>query len=378
MNIHIFPSPLVNDSQQVRELDAIRELGLASPIRVACTWLEGLPEVEVRHDDLQIKRFRLYFDRYRKSALISALKYLEFLVRVFLYFRREKGAVVNCHSLFVLPIGVLLKITGAARGLIYDAHELETECFGHGNALKSVFKLMERTMIRFVDETTVVSPSIADWYQDQYKGISIHLLRNVARKKQLPVNSNVFRSRFEIPDEALVFLYVGLVGFGRGTELLLEVFSKPACRHHLVIMGFGPAQAMVEQAGARFPTVHYHPRVPPDDILEYTQGADVGLCLIENTCLSNYYCLPNKIFEYLHSGIPVITSDFPDLSHIVETYDCGWVVPVDAASVSTLVDSLTPAQIEAKRPGVNRVRDDIHWDKEKHVLEDVFRKFQPA
>jgi len=375
VNIHIFPSPLAFDSQQMREVEAIRDLGLASSVRIGCTWLEGLPESEVREGDLQIKRFRLYFDRFRKSAPISALKYVEFLVRVFIHFRKTKNTVVNCHSLFVLPIGVLLKLSGAARGLIYDAHELETECPGHGNVMKTAFKLLERFLVRFVDETTVVSPSIADWYRERYKDISVHLLRNVGRRRPRLEKSSVFRSKFQIPDESLVFLYQGIIGAGRGTQLLIDVFSRPECRHHLVIMGFGPQQEMVEAADASYPSIHYHPPVPPEQIIEFTQGADVGLCLIENICLSNYYCLPNKLFEYLHSGIPVVASDFPDLSATVQYYDCGWVIPVDSVRVAELVDDLTLEQIAAKLPGVNLVRDDVHWEKEKHVLKDVFRDF---
>ena len=60
--------------------------------------------------------------------------------------------------------------------------------------------------------------------------------------------------------------------------------------------------------------------VPSDQVTLYAASADLGIAPIENVCLSYYYCSPNKLFEYLLAGLPVIASDFPEMRHIIDKY----------------------------------------------------------
>jgi len=72
--------------------------------------------------------------------------------------------------------------------------------------------------------------------------------------------------------------------------------------------------------------VHLLPPVLPDELLAVTASADVGLVLLEDTCLNHRLALPNKLFEYLAAGVPVLASDLPELRRVVETYRVGCVV----------------------------------------------------
>jgi glycosyltransferase involved in cell wall biosynthesis len=135
----------------------------------------------------------------------------------------------------------------------------------------------------------------------------------------------------------LIFIYVGILGRGRGIEELLKVFSDPDVPAHLVCMGYGDLAATVASFAKNNSRVHLHPPVPHHLVVEYASGADVGLCFIENVSLSDYYCLPNKLFEYCFAGIPVLASDFPEIRQIVERFALGQVCAPGADAIKSAV-----------------------------------------
>ncbi|MBM5801473.1 MAG: glycosyltransferase family 4 protein [Cyanobacteria bacterium K_DeepCast_35m_m2_023] len=71
------------------------------------------------------------------------------------------------------------------------------------------------------------------------------------------------------------------------------------------------------------------PAVTHDKVVSIARSADVGMCLIEDISLSDYYCLPNKLFEYCFAGIPVLASDFPDICSVVTDYKLGLVTSLE-------------------------------------------------
>jgi glycosyltransferase involved in cell wall biosynthesis len=80
--------------------------------------------------------------------------------------------------------------------------------------------------------------------------------------------------------------------------------------------------------------------VPHDELVSFINGADVGFCLIENVSLSDYYCLPNKLFEYIFAGVKVIASDFPELRDMCERYKLGVVWDEKVEDISELIPKL--------------------------------------
>lgn len=83
-------------------------------------------------------------------------------------------------------------------------------------------------------------------------------------------------------------------------------------------MGFGESVKIVKDYAKKFSNIHYHPAVKPDETIQYTCGADVGVHFIKNTCLNHYFCLPNKIWEYLNASLPVIVSNMLEMEKVVD------------------------------------------------------------
>ena len=137
-------------------------------------------------------------------------------------------------------------------------------------------------------------------------------------------------------------------------------------------MGYGVLQETIRSYERLYPNIHFLHAVPPENVLEYTMGADVGLSLIENVCMSYYFCLPNKMFEYFSSGIPCIVSNFPDMKSVVEQYRCGWAIDVNELAIDHLIHRLTRDEIDTFRHNVRLARKHFSWKAEEAKLIGVY------
>jgi glycosyltransferase involved in cell wall biosynthesis len=114
--------------------------------------------------------------------------------------------------------------------------------------------------------------------------------------------------------------------------------------------------------------MHFQPAVKPTEILGYTKSADVGLSLIENSCLSYYLTLANKVVEYIAAGVPVITTDFPEPAKIVNMYNCGWTVDAQKQAIADLINSISAKDIKEKKNNALNCRHNFNWKTEEKKL----------
>lgn len=99
----------------------------------------------------------------------------------------------------------------------------------------------------------------------------------------------------------------------------------------------------LEQAthAAGIERVHFLDPVPPAELLETTASAHIGVTLLEDTCLNHRFALPNKLFEYMMAGLPVVASDLPEIRGVVAGFDVGELVdPSDLESIATGIQRL--------------------------------------
>jgi glycosyltransferase involved in cell wall biosynthesis len=155
---------------------------------------------------------------------------------------------------------------------------------------------------------------------------------------------------------------------------LLRVFAQARPDRHIVFMGYGQMQAEVEQAAASHGNIHYAPAVKPEEVLRHTAGADVGLVGVENVCLSYYYSLPNKLFEFLLAGIPALLPNYPEMVRLTEGSGAGWVVGEQDADWLTAINVLTAGQVQAGKQAARRTATTLSWQTEADKLSAVYRR----
>ncbi|SDO63204.1 Glycosyltransferase involved in cell wall bisynthesis [Halomonas shengliensis] len=371
MNLHIVRNSVSHDSRVLKETESILESELFNRLEISGLKEDGFPVNEKIDDGRTIWRASLRTRKFPKDLVSQFIKYAEWYRLLVRRYRNSGLNVIHCHDLTPLPIAVRLKqITGAR--LIYDAHELETETAGARGARQSLAKSLEKRLIPKVDAMITVSPSIQKWYGERYPEIPVHLIRNIPAPVEESIDAVPLREILGIPDHALLFIYLGGLSKGRGIEIALEAFQQEGVPHHIVFMGNGPLENTVRNAAQNDFRIHYKDPVPPKDVVSHASGADVGICLYEDTCLNHRYCLPNKLFESLLAGLPVLASPLPDQAEVVKKHQAGWVVENDVESVSNFLRKLTLQDGVSLREGLLERVEGLTWRNEGKKLSELY------
>lgn len=277
--------------------------------------------------------------RLRPRLVLKFFEVVEFFVRLSVLGIKQRPQIIHCHDLPVLPAAILIKYFTSAK-LIYDAHELSSERNGLSKIEKKLIYMTEVIFWPLINFLIIVSPSIQEWYGKNHKPKSSEVILNSPQinvAKSAKIKGQYFQNKFAIPKNHKVFIYLGHLCEGRGLEILINAFKLGGVKTHLVIIGYGPIKddLFIQSKGSQ--NIHFHDAVDHGDVVPLSQAADYGFCMIEPISLSDQYCLPNKLFEYAFSGLPVIASGLPDIKDIVTKYELGICIPNDAKRISKLL-----------------------------------------
>ena len=366
LNIHIYPSTYYAQTRIMKEAKSLLKLGLVDRIILIGIHEKGFAEKEEIYPGIEIHRIKLLL----KNSILKPIRYLsflEFLFKAYFYTRKIPCTIVNVHSIHVLLVGVLMKHRSKCK-LVYDTHELETEVTGSIGFLRFLSKFLERYCIQFIDEVIVVSESIRKWYKDTYKISNITTIYNVPIRPEPNTFNRIessLRSTIGVNKDKLLFIYQGLLTRARGVDELLDAFCGVGEELHIVFMGNGPLKSLIQNAANEYPNIHYHKPVSSDQVIKYTGEADIGIHIIQNTCLNHYYCLPNKIFEYLMAGIPFIVSNFPEMSKIVADTGGGWTCNPNKKDLMEKISRINREEIDSKKVNIQKNLEKYGWQKEE-------------
>ena len=231
--------------------------------------------------------------------------------------------VYHGHDLTGLPAAVRAQDRNGGL-VVYDSHEYFIESGSNARRpawAKRLFRRLERRWAASAVALVTVNRTLGDLLGREL-GIHAVVVHNAPpRWTPSAVRSDPLRSAAGIPPDAPVALYHG--GFTADRGLLELVEAWRALRHesaHLVFLGYGPLQsalkALADEAafGGR---MHVLPAVPPEELAEWVVAADVGLMPNQPRTLNERLSTPNKLFESLAVGLPVVSSDFPERRRII-------------------------------------------------------------
>lgn len=323
---------------------------------------------------LKIEVLTLLSDRLRflPRAAYYFVKLVEMTFVMLVRGIRIKPRIVHCHDTLVLLAGWLLKLTTGAR-LVYDAHELESEKNGQSRLLSISTLLIERMTWRRIDYLISVSQSIVDWYwQNLGRKPAVVVLNSPDNFTPSRSGSKYFHEKYGIQENAPVFVYVGQLSSGRGIECSLKVFSCFEKRAHLVFVGFGDLSDEIRSFASRYENIHLHEPVAYEQLVALIESADYGLCLLENVSLSDYYSLPNKLFEYCFAGLPVLASDFPEMTRLIEKYSLGVVCDMTVEGVDGAVREVLGREL----PAISSEIWELSWPVQASRLIDAYKSLE--
>lgn len=291
--------------------------------------------------------------------------------------RRHPAEIVVAHDLPMLAVGRVLAEKFGAR-LVYDSHELYSEQ-EFSPAQRAAWAKIERRHIHACDRVITVNPSIAKELQTRYGLAEVEVILNAERVGQLPPRSTYLHSHFGIPEAHRILLFQGGLSATRNLVELVEAMARLSDRTlHLVLLGDGQLwhnlQRLVGQRGLQ-EQVHLHPAVAQAELLAVTAAADAGVIPYQGICLNNYYCTPNKLFEFVAAGLPILASDLPELRRLVEDQQIGRVADLStpAAIATAIADFFADEQRLLRwRDNLLEVRRELSWEREGERLKRIY------
>jgi len=292
-----------------------------------------------------------------------------------LLFRKFDLLVSN--DLDTLPACYLAAIL-KRRPVVYDSHEYFTGLpeLSNRRLVRYVWKTFERTIFPRLKYVITVSDSIAGLYEKEY-GIRPVVIRNLApsSEKLKPVE----RNELNISEDEFVMIIQGTgINIDKGCEEAVEAVAGTE-KLALIIAGGGDVLNYVKEMTGRLNIMNRVKILPPmqwNELIRYTKTADAGLVLEKDTNLNYRFSLPNKLFDYISAGIPVIAADLPEISAVVTKYNCGIIIPgVTPGEISEAVELLRKNKSLSEELKKNAVKAslELNWERESWKVRDFYR-----
>ncbi|MEI8059726.1 MAG: glycosyltransferase [Ferruginibacter sp.] len=364
-------SDLVTDQRVHKVSQTLHEMGY-DVLLVGTKKLNSQP---LQSRDYTTKRISLFFQK-------GFLFYAEWNIRLFFYLLFKKASLLLANDLDTLPPNY---IAGRLKRsvVIYDTHEYFTETAELYNRgfVKTVWVSIENLFLPRIIYVYTVNKSIADLYKQKYNK-DILVVRNLPLLTPITADENALpESSFSFPMEKKILLLQGNgINENRGAEEFVLAANLLSDAFILVIAGNGliieRLKAMVIE-NSLMQKVFFTGVLPFQQLKNLTRLAYCGFSLDKPLNINQQASLPNKLFDYLAADIPVIVSNIKEVTRVVEQYQVGIVI-----------DEITPEKIAfavyeleadknkyASYKSNTRVAiNEMNWDKEKKVVEDLFKK----
>lgn len=367
-------NPYTHDSRVEKEAASLTGAGFR--VTVVADAAPGLAEREDR-DGVAIRRVG------RPGRRIPGVSYA-------LHERRLAGVLTSLapdllhshDSNALLPIGLAAR--RARVPFVYDAHELWLHRPRRGHAplyhelSRAYYAVLQRWLVPRAAAVLTVSEPIVRHLARSYRRGDVALVPNYpvlgARPAPAPLRDLVGD---RLPPAGRIVLHLGGIMASRGLEQLVDALpSVPGA--HLVLLGSGDASVVAEAARRSrvADRVHVVPPVPPSEVEAYAAAADVGVVTTQPIGLNNRYSMPNKLFQYMAAGIPVLASDFPQVRAIVEGSNAGMVTDTErpdriGACLREMLDDPDRARAMGEN-GRRAVEERFNWATSAAVLLETY------
>jgi glycosyltransferase involved in cell wall biosynthesis len=259
--------------------------------------------------------------------------------------------VYHGHDLTGLPAAIRA-VARSGGVVVYDSHELFLESGSNAARpawAKWIVGRLERRLAAGATALVTVNRTLGQILQERLSIARVVVVHNCPPRWDPPLSAvDPLRPAAGLAPGAAVVLYHGGFSRDRGLLELADAMLEPGFEAaHLIFLGFGPlegalkARAQEARAEAR---LHVLPAVPPDRLSEWVAAADIGAMPNQPRTANERLSTPNKLFESLAVGLPVVSSDFPERRTIVMDDPDGPLGavcdPTDTRSIAAAIRSI--------------------------------------
>lgn len=316
------------------------------------------------------KRFRLLFKK-------GPMFYAAYNLRLFRYLLFHKSAILLSNDLDTLLANFWARKFKSNCQLYYDSHEYycETPELIDRPKIQRFWRRIEKKCVPKVDKMYTVNESIAKLYRREYVR-EVYVVRNISDKREVPLTKT--RTELGLPEDKKVVIMQGAgINIQRGAEEMI-VAIQGVDDAVLAIVGDGDVvpflKERVKEKGWE-ESVLFFDRRPYEELLQFTMLSDIGVSMDRDSNPNYRFALGNKIFDYIHSNIPLFVSDLPEVGGLVKKYDIGIVC--DSHDPKIIAEKLNKlfSDNDAYSKYVENTKKaskKLTWDNEKKVLQKIY------
>lgn len=305
---------LVTDQRVARSCSVFKELGYD----VLLVGRKQKKSAPLPKREYECKRMNLLFEQ-------GPQFYFFFNLRLFFVLLVNKADVLLANDLdTLLPNYLISKIKGIK--LIYDSHELFCEVpeLVANPGKKHIWEKLEKWIVPKLKYCITVNKSIANYFTNKYK-VPFSVVRNIPDYSK--VENLKSRTDLNLPlDKKIILLQGAGINIDRGSEELVEAFQYLDNTYLLLIIGSGDVIHHLKENTVRLQLQHkikFIDKIPSSELRHYTANATLGVTIDKDTNMNYHFSLPNKVFDYIHAGIPILASKLPEIENIINTYHIG-------------------------------------------------------
>ncbi len=317
------------------------------------------------------KRMKLLFEQ-------GPQFYFFFNLRLFFVLWFRKADLLLANDLDTLgPNYLVSRLKGIP--LVYDSHEIFCEVpeLQANPPKKKIWERLEKCIVPKLTYGITVNESIAAYFKEKYK-VPFVAVRNIPDyKKPDPIKS---RKDLGLPEDRKIIILQGAgINVQRGAEELVEAFRYLDHRFLLLIVGSGDVIAQLKENAARFELtqqVIFVGKQPAAELRHYTLNADLGATIDKDTNLNYHFSLPNKVFDYIHAGIPVLASRLPEIERLVTRYNIGtFIENHDPQHIASRIEAFLNSEAYAVcKNNTLHAATENNWPQEKQNLVTLFNE----
>jgi glycosyltransferase involved in cell wall biosynthesis len=320
---------------------------------------------------IRIIRFRMLFRR-------GFPFYASFNIRLFFFLLFRKADILVANDLdTLLPNFLVSKLR--RKSLVYDSHEYFTGVPEVQNRkfVYNVWKRIERMIFPGLKHVYTVSKAIAKTYQSEY-GVDVEVVRNTPVKWDL--TNQMHPTDLGLHEEREVIILQGTgINIDRGGEEAVMAMQLVEDAVLWIIGGGDVIDTMKKMTIALNLTdrIQFFDRMSYEDMMGYTSKGSLGLSLDKDTNPNYEMSLPNKIFDYIQAGIPILASDLTEVRHIIRHYDVGELIethqPVHIAEKINYMLGDKKRRMEWKK-NLKHAAEELCWENEEVKLVEIFTR----